>query len=312
MFPSKGWAAYETMLKAVGECREVADRDDLIFVRSLGLVESLAPKLTPVGQAFFSARFIEEDNDRAREIIRSQLLECCPESAAIAQTLAKRPSVARKVAESVLRNQGYGEGLTDRRLGSLLALMSWSEMLDYAKREGRIRVLVAPLTETDLPKSIFINPDTPWTNRKRLEQVLGYADGYLYWLDKHFLPAGLDCLGDVIDGSRVSEVRVLSLELEENNSKRARREYRDLSRELTARGVDLEWRFIDSRDVRDTHDRWIISRSTAWNVPNLNAILSGQHSEISETTNREELLPMFNRAWERAPARAASPVRAAA
>lgn len=312
MLPSKGWTAYETMLKAVGECREPAGPDDLVFLRSLGLIELEGQKLSPVGQTYFSARFIEEDADRAREIIRSQLLEFCPESAAIAQTLARRPAVARTVAESVLRNQGYGEGLTDRRLGSLLALMSWSEILDYAKREGRIRVLVAPLAENDLPKSIFINPDTPWTNRKRLEQVLGHADQYLYWLDKHFLPTGLDCLGDVIDGSKVGEVRVLSLELEENNSKRARREYRDLSRELTARGVSIEWRFIDSRDIRDTHDRWVISRSTAWNVPNLNAILSGQHSELSETSNREELLQMFNRAWDRAPTRPASPVRAAA
>lgn len=297
----------------LGERRTLPGADDRTFLESLGFAEgSKTLVLSRKGQAYFQLRFIDEEIDAAKEVLRSQLLSACPEAAALAQALAGRPGVSRSVAELVLRNQDFGDGLTSRRLGSLLALLSWADVIDYAKREGKLRVLTNPIAEEQLPQSIFISPDTPWTNRRRLEQVLAAADGDLYWLDKHFLPSGLDCLGAAVDGAQVNVVRVLSLELEESKSRRARRAYKDLVRELSARSVDFEWRFINSQHIRDTHDRWIISASRAWNVPNLNAILSGQHSEISETDNRDSLLEMFQKAWDLAPARPANPLAEAA
>jgi hypothetical protein len=313
MLPSKGWASYEAGIRTLGERRPLPSADDLRFLESLALTEaSNTHALSPAGQAYFRARFIDDDLATAKALLRTQLLKACPEASAVAQSFANRPGAPRSVAELVLRNQGYGEDLTSRRLGSLLALMSWAEVIDYSKREAEFRVLANPMADDDLPQSIFISPETPWTNRKRLEQIISAADGYLYWLDKHFLPPGLDCLGTAIDGDQIDRVRVLSLELEESKSRRARRAYRDLGRELAVRTVDFEWRFIDSKHIRDTHDRWIISASRAWNVPNLNAILSGQHSEISETGNRDNLLQMFERAWDLAPAHPFDPVASVA
>lgn len=301
MYPTKGWSSYEVGIKLLGERRPLDDLEKLQFLESLGLASG--GTLSESGQIYFEARFIDDEVVIAKEVLRVGLLERCPQAAAIAQSLAKRQAASRTVIETLLRNQGHGDALTDRRLGSLLALMSWSGVIDYAKREGRIRVLVNPIAEEPIPQSIFIAPHTPWTNRKRLEQILATADEYLYWFDKHFLPPGLDCLGAAIDGGVVRRVRVLSLGLDESKSKRARRSYRDLGRELKGRGTDFEWRFIDSEHVRDTHDRWIMSASRAWNVPNLNAILSGQHSEISESTNRRQVCDMFERLWSSAPRR---------
>ena len=99
--------------------------------------------------------------------------------------------------------------------------------------------------------------------------------GSILWLDKHFLPEGLDFLGAAVNGAQVTDVRVLSLALADNETRKAKRAYRDLAREFQGRGVGFEWRFIGSQDVRDTHDRWIVTDHRAWNVPNLTAILSG-------------------------------------
>lgn len=307
MLPTRGWATYEEGLRAVGERRGLADEEIVSFLRSLGLVADGSVTLTAAGTQLFHARFIDEDDAAATEVLRHQVLTRSPEAAALCQLLANRPKVPRAVAETVLRSQGHGDGLTDRKLGALLGLMAHAEVIDYAKREASFRVTAQPLTEPDLPDSMFISPETPWSNRAWLRRVLGECEDFIYWLDKHFLPEGLDFLGEAADGARVSVVRVVSLALEENQTRRAKRAYRDLAREMQTRGISFEWRFIDSRDLRDTHDRWIITAGRAWNTPNLNAILSGQRSEIVSSGNAGELITVFDEIWDKAAPRPAEP-----
>jgi hypothetical protein len=253
--------------------------------------------LTPTGQAYFEAEFIEQNADRSREILGSVLLEHCPEAAALAQTLAKHESASREIAEAVIRNQGYGEGLKNRQLGTLLALMHEGRVIDYSKSKGQFKVLAQPLFEEAIPDSVFISPETPWSNNRWINRILAEAKDFVYWFDKHWLPNGLDLLGEAIDGGSVEEVRVLSLEMDESVGKRARRKYRDLGRELAGRGVSFEWRFADSHSVRGIHDRWIVTGRSCWNVPNLNAVTSGQRSELVKTDNSEELIAMFDGVW---------------
>ncbi len=298
MLPSKGWAAYEAGLRAIGERRQV-DEAVLDFLDSLELVEG--SELTGFGRQYFHLRFIEEDRGGADEILRHQLLTACPEAAAICQLLANKPTKAtRAVAETVLRSQGHGNGLTDRKLGALLVLMSRAGIIDYAKSQGSFWVLAKPLEEPNLPTSIFISPGTPTSNRIWIRRILGECDAYIFWLDKHFLPEGLDLIGEAADGARVDSVQILSLGLDEVRTRKAKRAYRDLVRELSGRDIELEWRLIDSRQVRDTHDRWIITSGRSWNVPNVNAILSGQRSEISASGSTTELKAVFEEIWDEA------------
>lgn len=303
MLPTRSWQAYEEALRALGEHRDAPNPEILAFLRSLGLAAD--DGLAAAGRRYFHHRFIEQDEETALEVLRHQILSRCTEAAAICQLLANRPLVARSVAETVLRSQGHGSDLTNRRLGSLLALMDHARVIAYARRESSFRVLAQPLSEPELPTSIFIAPDTPWSNREWLRRVLRECRGSILWIDKHFLPEGLDFLGATANGANVTDVRVLSLALAENETRKAKRAYRELARELEARGITFEWRFIDSKDVRDTHDRWIISDHRAWNVPNLNAILSGQHSELTGSGNAPELRKVFETAWAKADARPA-------
>lgn len=75
------------------------------------------------------------------------------------------------------------------------------------------------------------------------------------------------------------------------------KQYRDLRAELAGRSVDLQWRVIDSTQIRDTHDRWVIGADTARNVPNVNAIYTGQHSEMHASPSRAELSGLFDGYW---------------
>jgi hypothetical protein len=131
--------------------------------------------------------------------------------------------------------------------------------------------------------------------------VLAEGEGSLSWLDKHFTTAALEALWEAVDGNRVSNVRILSLFMEDYHSgRKVKRDFGHLRTELANRGVTLEWRVIDSTLIRDTHDRWIVSDTSARNIPNVNAIFSGQHSELNASHQREELKTLFDGYWDKA------------
>lgn len=79
-----------------------------------------------------------------------------------------------------------------------------------------------------------------------------------------------------------------------------KRDYGNLVAEFKSRGIDFEWRVIDSTLIRDTHDRWVITDTSARNIPNVNAIFSGQHSELNRSEQRDELQELFDNYWDEA------------
>jgi hypothetical protein len=60
---------------------------------------------------------------------------------------------------------------------------------------------------------------------------------------------------------------------------------------MKALGIDAEWRIMDG--ARDKHDRYIVERTRAWNMPPINTLLKGDYSEISETPQP----PPFEEWW---------------
>lgn len=302
MLPSKGWETYEKAIKAIGERRSPSDPNDVVFLADLGMVSRAngAPKLTDEGQAYFLGRFIRNDEERSTESLRQCVTEY-PPAAAVSQMLDGVPQATRGIAETVLRSQGFSDGLTDRSLGSLLALMNRAGVIRYNRTKGELVVVDHPSHAPEPPSSIFISPETPFGNRVWLRRVLEQCDDHIYWLDKHFTSPALEVLWEAVDGNRIHDVRVLSLYLPDYHSgRKVKQQYRDLVRDLAHRNVTFEWRVIDSRGIRDTHDRWLVGASTAWNVPNVNAIISGQHSELNESGQAAELARLFTGYWNSA------------
>jgi hypothetical protein len=302
MLPDRAWKSYEGALRRVGEHRPPGRGDEgmrPLLVR-LGLLGDRQAGLTDSGQAYFDAAFIKGDLAASDEVLRRCVLDF-PPATAVVQLLAGVPGADRGRVETVLRSQGI-PGVSDRTVGSLLTLMTRAGLVEYAQRTGAVRVLETPATDVAeaVPTSVFVSPATPFGNKVWLRRVLAECRGSLDWLDKHFMPVALEALWEAVDGAHVSRVRILSLRMSEHEGKRPLRQYRDLRRELAERSVDLSWRTIDSKMIRDTHDRWIIGGDTARNVPNVNAIYTGQNSELNLSGQRDELARLYDDYWSQA------------
>ncbi|MEV7826394.1 hypothetical protein [Microbacterium enclense] len=186
-------------------------------------------------------------------------------------------------------------------MGFFVALLGRAGIIRYTKATGAVEVLVHPARAEATPPSVFISPSTPFGNRVWLRRVLEEARGDLRWLDKHFTSSAFEPLWEAVDGNNVSRVRILSLYLADAHAgRKVKRDYDDLKTEFAARGVVLEWKVIDSRLIRDTHDRWVIGDATARNIPNVNAIFSGQHSELNQSHQNDELARLFEGYWAQA------------
>lgn len=320
MLPDRGWQSYEDALRRVGERREAAKGDEPLraFLATVGLLNPDRATLSVAGHDYFNALFIKGDDASADAVLRRSVMDY-PPATAVAQLLAGVPGADRARVETVLRSQGFDVG-SDRAVGSLLKLMDRAGLVAYNSRTSEVRVLDSPASAAAeaVPPSVFVSPATPFGNKVWLRRVLAECSGSIDWLDKHFMPVAFEALWEAVDGSNVSRVRILSLRMPEHDGKRALRQYRDLRTELAGRSVALEWRTIDHTKIRDTHDRWIIGAESARNVPNVNAIYTGQHSELNASGQREDLASLFDTYWQDAvpfdlaeSAHAAGPVQVA-
>ncbi|WP_344951600.1 hypothetical protein [Terrabacter ginsenosidimutans] len=299
MLPDRGWQSYEDALRRVGERRASAPGDDPLkaFLVRLGLLREDRQTLSEAGETYFNAKFIRGSHAEGDATLQDCVLNY-PPATAVTQLLAGVRNADRARVETVLRSQGVW-GVTDRTVGSLLTLMDRAHIVEYNPRTSSVRVLLSPVAaEVDtVPPSVYISPETPFGNKVWLRRVLAERTGHIDWLDKHFMPVAFEALWEAVDGAKVSRVRVLSLRLSDHDGKRPLKQYRDLRREFAGRSVDLSWRTIDSTKVRDTHDRWIIGADSARNVPNVNAIYTGQHSELHLSGRHEELQSLFDAYW---------------
>ncbi len=140
------------------------------------------------------------------------------------------PNASKASAESVLRNAGFGAGLTDRRIGSLLSLMQRAGLIRYAR--GSLEVLTHVAQSEVVPSSVFVSRSTPFGNKVWLRRILAECEGHIYWLDKHFLPVAFEATWEVANGARISRIHILSLALEQSVNRAGRKMYDDLRLEL--------------------------------------------------------------------------------
>ena len=291
--PRSSWEHYAQVVREIGE--RTRSPEGQPFLVALGFTDHHG--LTELGRSYFLERFIRKDEGAATQHLREAVLRYEP-AQAIVQLLAGVRKPERSTAATVLRSAGFGEGLSDRVLGFLLMLMHKAEVIRYSKGEGSFVVLETPASVETPPDAVFVSPSTPFGNKAWLRKILREAETELLWMDKHFMPAMFEQIWETADGNKVHEIKILSLSLDMNTGKSGLRDYRDLKRELAHRGVKLEWRVIDSKQSRDTHDRWIVTGDLAWNVPNSNAILSGQNSEIKRSEEARKVRQIFLGYWE--------------
>lgn len=303
LLPQRQWKDYERFIKSLGEQEDPGwNGDDKEFLQDIGILTDdfgpLGVELTDVGDQYFGEKFIRGSDVEARGLLKLCLLEYPPVEA-IVQLLWGVKNASTQNVLTVLKARGFWMYETTSLLTHFLNLLNEVGIVKYDKKNKRVVVLESPSAETP-PRNIFIDPSKPYSNIHWVKKIIGECEGFIYWLDKNFQKEALEWIWEIADANKVKEIKILSLGTGENLNRRAKDEYRRLKKELSLKGIDLVWYVIDSKEIRNNHDRWIIGRDYLRNVPNVNAILSGQRSELNRSENCEEAYGFFREYLQKA------------
>ena len=151
------------------------------------------------------------------------------------------------------------------------------------------------MPETEGEKTVVsvrvVEPDRPFSNLRHLRQLLRDCRGFIWWADPHFERRGFEQLLEEADASRVKQIRILATK---RPSPAEIGDYKRFKTEMANIGIEVEYRIVPENDSQ-IHDRYIIDRDTAWNVPPLATILGkGKYSEFTRAQQR----PPFETWWQ--------------
>ncbi|MEK7524089.1 MAG: hypothetical protein AAB588_03580 [Patescibacteria group bacterium] len=303
MLPQSNWKKMLVHIKTAGEdgsINHVQLGDDYQCWEDIGVFSISAPgELTEAGKAIFESLYIRCDGEYMN--ILRQLLLAFPPTVAVQQYLWGVAKITIAQVLTVLKTTGFWFYDSSEPLTHFLDLLNYTGIVSYQKKVRQLKILVSPDTPA-VPKNVFIDPSRPFSNIIWVKRILGECEGSIYWLDKHFQKEALEWLWAVADANKIKEIRILSLDLHDKNlSADAKKEYRRFKCEMNNKGIHVIWATIDSREIRDVHDRWIIGENEYLrNVPNVNAISSGQRSEMNYSENYDEASSAFAGYWPKA------------
>lgn len=299
--PSSNWKKLLSYIKLVGEGEDLSVAhigDDFDFLHDVSIMQKIGsvPVLTDAGREIFESVFIRCNNDD-KEVVQKLLLDF-PPTTALQQYLWGLENVTLSQVVTVLKATGNWHYDTNGPLTHFLDLLNRADVIRYSKKHKSVQILISPDSEI-VPKNVYVDPTRQFSNIIWIKKILAECKGHIYWFDKHFQAEALEWLCAVADANKIKEIRILSLDLGDTNlSKGTRKNYRRLKSELEHKGIDISWRTIDSALVKDIHDRWLFdAEGYARNVPNVNAICSGQKSEMSLTDNYAEIAGSFKKYW---------------
>jgi hypothetical protein len=301
MLPTHPWSTIKPYIKSIGEGEAIGRYDlgdEYEFLCDLGIIDSIRTgELTDMGNSYFEEAFIRS-NSIGEEKILQRLLINYPPTQAIQQYLWGVKNITTDQVLTVLKATGLWIFEEKRLLTHLLDLLNLGRIIKYDRRNKKIEILISPDTQ-GVPSSVFIDPTKPYGNIYWIKRLLAECKGFIYWIDKHFMKEAFDWIYAVADANHIKEIKILSLNLGDHNlNSQAKDSYKRLKKELSQKGIQLIWSTIDSKLIKDLHDRWILDeKGAAWNLPNVNAISAGQRSEINRSENYDEIIKAFKQYW---------------
>lgn len=254
----------------------------------LALLDGRNGSLNQQGRAFEDAYWIESDEATAERLLTQALLRL-PATQALMQGLHGRGPVAFRGAHHLMARHGLADPDDPTRLRAFLSMLNRAGLVAYSNKLQTLRIL-APLPEGAAAQVRVIEPERPYSNVVALRQILRGCEGYIWWAEPHLGRKALEPLALEADVARITNIRLLSGE--KAVDKTARTDFKRFHAEILNRGIASEWRIIRQADM-DWHDRFIMGRRQAWNVPPVNTLHKGDYSEASRTATR----PPFERWW---------------
>lgn len=294
------WKKVLPYIQAAGESGSICQHDlgdDYSFWEELGIFEKSATGvLSDIGRVVFESLYIRRDG-KEKEALKHLLL-AFPPTIALQQYLWGVQEVNVDQTLTVLKTTGFWFYESKEPLTHFLDFLNYTGIITYNKKTRAVKILISPDVPR-APRNVFIDPSRPFSNILWIKRVLGECDGSILWLDKHFQKEGLDWLWSIGDAERITEIRILSLDMGDANlGTDARKYFKRFKQEMENKGIKTTWATIDSKQIRDAHDRWILDGvGYLRNVPNVNAISSGQRSEMNLSENYDEARRMFEEYW---------------
>jgi hypothetical protein len=249
-------------------------------------------ELTARGVAFYDAWHVYGDRDTATDLLREAFLEL-PVTQALMQGLHGRGSVPVEGALNLMARYELADPSDPTQFRTLLQALNDVDVIAYSKKQQTVRI-VEPMPEQEAPEEQpslrIVEPDRPYQNVRHLRETLRACKDYIWWADMHFEKRAFEPLGDEADATKVKEIRILSSGRPEAGTIK---DYERFKKEMATLGITVEWRTIPPPD-REWHDRYIITRGKAWNVPPVGAIFTGKYSEFTPTA-----APPFKDWWQK-------------
>lgn len=143
----------------------------------------------------------------------------------------------------------------------------------------------------------LISPTSPFTNRIIFVNTLKSCDEYIYWMDKYFSKKGLELLAESAS-DKIKEIKIImSIDKVDKNFRSL---FKDFKKEMKNKDINCELKVITEAKVKSSiHDRFIITKYDAYNIPSPDIIARGQLSEISKSENKEKLKKEFEDLWKK-------------
>jgi len=280
MLPTALWDIYENILRSLGrnEALSAQWREHLPFLMELGFVNGDGA-LSETGRVYFRQRWVLGEIEAAAGQVKQALLGH-PMTVLVCQVFHGRGKITRQQLDDLVCEQGLCAG--KEAIGRFLSILNRFRIVSYSTKAGSFSGLepVPPVASRGRASSVFLSPQTPFTNVQRFRELLGSARGEVIWLDKHFDRKAFPLIADCVDGERISAVTLVSSDV--NCSPAARTEFSLLRDELAVKGVNLRWLVLRRSDMRDVHDRWLICDDWVYNLPPVNSLFGGQAADLME------------------------------
>lgn len=262
------------------------DRDDKLLA-ALGL---LSPQgLTDTARTFEDAFWVYGDRETARAIWADALL-ALPETQALMQGLHGRGPVRVSGAHHFMARHGFVGHEDVTAVRALAQTLNAAGIAAYSNKHQTIRI-VAPLPEEVAAVVRVVEPERPYSNVLALREILRACEGFIHWAEPHLPAKALEPLSYEADGTKITEIKLLSGAKSMTDA--TRKDFKRFAAEMLHRGIAAEWRTIEQAKL-DWHDRFILGRRQAWNVPPVNTLFKGDYSEATRTPAR----PPFDRWWD--------------
>lgn len=249
--------------------------------------------LTSEGHAFDDAANVYGDQVEAQQLLREAYLRT-PATQALMQGLHGRGSVPVEGALHLLARHGLADSQLPSKFRAMLSVLNAIGVVSYSVKLQTVRIVAPIPDEADPGPSVrVVEPDRPYSNVRHLRETLRACREFIWWADPHFEKRGFEPLIDEADGQKVQSIRILS---GTRPSSRDLQDYERFVTEMKTLGIEVEYGIVAAPD-RDWHDRYIVTKGAAWNVPPLGAVAKGNYSEFSQTT-----APPFETWWSKATA----------